>query len=127
VKPSRPLLDKPRPLDYLFMIGGPVFFLAICWWGLRAIAGGGGAESPIQRLRDGAVQPGMTQMEVIKSMGPPKADLENQNGSHTFRYMHGNWDTQRNTFLEEDGYVDFGPDGKVSGITFEARTPDPPK
>jgi hypothetical protein len=109
------------------MIGGPVLFLLIAWWGLRALAGGTLPDTPIQRLRDGAVRPGMSQSEVVKAVGPPKVQVERESGGLTFRYMGSTWDTQRATFLEEDAYVDFGSDGRVSAVSFESRTPEPPK
>jgi len=120
-------LDKPKPLDYLVMIGGPILFMAIAWWGLHTLAGGGTSETPFERLRNGAIHPGMTQEEVVRAVGPPKAEVQRETGGASYRYMRSTWDTQRATFLEEDAYVDFDRDGRVSGINFEAKTPDPPK
>lgn len=124
---ARPKLDRPKPLDYVVMIGGPLVFLAIAWFGLRAIAGGPSHESAIELLREGAVRVGMTEAEVRQAVGSPKAETQSDDGKLTYRYMRSSWDTSRRTFVEEDAYIDFDASGRVSGLAFDSRTPDPPK
>lgn len=123
----RATLDKPKPFDYLVMIGAPLLFMAIAVWGLRSLAGADVPQTAIHRLREGVVKPGMTREEVLRLVGRPKAEIQNESGRTTFRYMHGVWDTQSATFREDDAYVDFDASGRVSSVAFETRTPEPPK
>lgn len=105
------------------MFGGPILFLLIAFFGLRALVGPGPVESPVQKLRNGAVSVGMREDEVLSKIGRPKSATERPEGGFTYRYQRSSWDNQRSTMLEEDAYVDFSAGGTVTGITFEARTP----
>jgi hypothetical protein len=116
---------KLRPIDWAFLIGGPIVFLAIAWFGLNAIIGPGPAPHPVALLRAGRVTPGMTEGEVRALLGPPKADITQEEGKYYFRYQRSSWQSDTKTFVEEDAYVDFESDGRVSGVSFESRTPPP--
>lgn len=109
------------------MIGGPLLFMIVAVWGLRQLSGPPANVPPVERLRDGSVRPGMTEEEVVKIAGRPKSVSEGADGRTTYRYMDSAWDVQRGTFVEEDAYVDFDSRGQVSNVTFESRTPEPPK
>lgn len=119
----RPKLDKPKPIDYVVMFGGPLIFLVIAFFGIRSLVGPAPPTQVVQRLRDGAVKVGMTEAEVLSVAGEPKGRIEKSDGGFTFRYQRSAWDTQRNTFLEEDAYIEFSSAGTVTGITFDSRVP----
>jgi hypothetical protein len=120
---SRSKLDKPKPIDYAVMFGGPLIFLLIAFVGIRSFVGPPPPVPVVQRLRDGAVKPGMTEGEVLAAVGPPKGRLEKGDGGFAYRYQRSAWDSQRSTFLEEDAYIDFSAGGTVTGITFDSRVP----
>jgi hypothetical protein len=126
----KPKLDKPTPLDYLVMFGGPILFIIIFAVGILSLLGPAPPKPPVQRLREGVVQIGMSAAEVRQRVGAPKAVTERADGGTTFRYEQSTWDNARGVFLEEDGYVDFSAGGTVTAVTFEARVPptsaDPP-
>lgn len=116
---------KLEPIDWAFFIGGPALFLAIAWFGLQAIIGPGPAPSAIQKLKAGVITPGKTAEDVLKSIGNPKATVEKADGTYYFRYERSAWSGETKTFAEEDAYVDFDSTGRVTGVSFESRTPPP--
>lgn len=120
---ARPKLDKPKPIDYAVMFGGPILFLLVAVMGIRSFLGPPPPVQVVQRLRDGAVKPGMTENEVLAAVGEPKGRIEKPDGGFAFRYQRSAWDSQRNTFLEEDAYIDFSAGGTVTGVTFDSRVP----
>lgn len=120
---SRPKLDKPKPIDYLVMFGGPILFLLIAVAGIRSLMGPPPPVQVVQRLRDGAVKVGMTENEVLATVGQPKGRVEKSDGGFTYRYQRSAWDSQRNTLLEEDAYIEFSAGGSVTGVTFDSRVP----
>jgi len=124
---ARPKLDKPKPFDYAVMIGGPAVFLLLAWLGVTSLIGPPPAVNPVQRLRTGMVKAGMTQSEVERLVGPPRAVVDGEEGRVSYRYQKSTWEPDRRTFIEEDAYVDFGPDGTVSGVSFDSRTPSQPQ
>ncbi|MDX2065796.1 MAG: outer membrane protein assembly factor BamE [Fimbriimonadaceae bacterium] len=114
-----------RPIDWAFLIGGPLVFLAIAWFGLNAIIGPSPTPNPVEQLRAGRIKPGMSEAEVRAILGPPKADVTQEEGKFYYRYQRSAWQSETRTFTEEDAYVDFEVDGRVSGVSFESRTPPP--
>jgi hypothetical protein len=118
-----PKLEKPKPIDYAVMFGGPIVFLLIAFLGIRSLVGPPPPVHAVQRLRDGAVRVGMTEAQVRQAVGEPKGTLDKLDGGFAYRYQRSTWDTQRNTFLEEDAYVDFSPEGAVTAVSFDSRTP----
>lgn len=106
------------------MVGGPVVFFLIAWFGLRAIVGPLPRPNPVQELREGAVRPGMSVREVESSVGTPKSITDRPDGGFTYRYQRSAWDSARGTMLEEDAYIDFSPSDSVTAVTFDARVPE---
>jgi len=113
-----------KPIDWAFLIGGPIAFLAIAWFGLQAILGPAPPLSPVQKLKQGAVKPGLSEADVLMAVGEPKSVSETDSGA-TFRYQGSLWNAETKTFTEEDVYVDFDSAGRVTSVSFEARTPPP--
>ena len=68
----RPQLPPLRPIDYGFLIGGPLVFLLIAVFGMRAIVGPIPQPSPVQRIKDGEITSGMGYDEVLRKLGKPK-------------------------------------------------------
>ena len=119
-------MKKLAPIDYVVMIGGPAVFIVIAIIGVRSLLGTAPSTDPVKVLRDGTVSSGMSESEVLSKVGQPKATVTNTNGTTSFRYQHGTWDSERKTFVEEDAYVDFDDTDHVSGVSFESRTPAQP-
>lgn len=122
----RLLLDKARPVDYLVLILGPALFLLIAWYGIQSLLGPPPTINSVQKLRDGAARVGMSEGELLKAVGPPKSVSSRPDGV-TYRYQHSAWDPERKVFIDEDAFVDVDTNGGVTGISFESRTPEPPK
>lgn len=118
-RPKEPL----TPLDYTFMIGGPILFFVIAWFGVMSLLGPGPAENPVQKLRREVVKPGMTESQVIREVGEPKSIEETATGGYSFRYQRSGWDSDAKQAREEDAFVDFDANGRVVNITFDSRVP----
>jgi hypothetical protein len=114
-----------QPIDWVVVIGGPLLFISIAWFGLQAIIGPPAEVNPVQRLRAGAVSVGMSERAVIQAVGKPKAILDKESGGYYFRYEGSAWDNQAKAFALENSYVDFNESGRVTGVSFEVRTPPP--
>ena len=119
----RPKLDKPTPIDYAVMFGGPILFLLVAFLGIRSLLGPAPPVHAVQKLRDGVVRVGMRESEVLMAVGEPKGIVDKPDGGFTYRYQRSAWDPQRNTFIEEDAYVDFTPDGTVASVAFDSKIP----
>lgn len=115
-----------RPIDWAVVVGGPVVFLAIAWFGLQAIIGPGPDPNPVAELRAGKVRPGMRESEVLQRVGRPTAVVENEDGTFYYRYQHSAWRPEDKTPIEEDGYVDFSASALVTNVSFDSRTPPQP-
>ena len=115
LKRQKPELDRKSALDYFFIFGLPVVFVCIAFFGILWIAGPAPVPNPIQRLKAGAVQIGMSIDQVETAVGTPKAIRSQDDGSMTYRYSHGTSEP----LVEEDGYVDFNASGRVTRVDFE--------
>ncbi|MCW5943766.1 MAG: hypothetical protein KIS66_16155 [Fimbriimonadaceae bacterium] len=115
-------LGTPTRVDYAVMIGGPIVFMLILWFGVNWIVGPGPPPRPIQKLKAGVVKNGMTSEQVIAQVGPPAGIVESPDGSFTYRYQG----TGEDAFLAEDAFVDFGAGGRVVNVTFEKTPVKPP-
>jgi len=113
---SDPALPKPTRLDYGFMIGGPILFIAIALAGLHAILNPPHPFDPIQRLQSGDVTDGMTVDQVERQVGVPKAVVDNSIGGTTFRYDRTVFQQQSQGFAIVEGDVEFGPEGHVQDV-----------
>lgn len=72
---------KLRPIDYVFLIGGPLIFFCIAWFGLRAIVGPIPQPSAVQQIKDGDIKPGDAMADVLKRLGQPKTITTRDDGS----------------------------------------------
>lgn len=115
-----------QPIDYAFMIGGPIVFLLIAWIGVMQLLGPAPAENPVAKLRRDVVKAGMPEAKVIELVGPPKGIEPLSNGGYSFRYQRSGWNQEQKTLQEEDAYVDFTASGTVSSVNFDSREPLPP-
>jgi hypothetical protein len=104
------------------MIGGPVAFMAIAIWGILWLLGPAPPDSPIQRLRDGRVTPGMTAERAVEILGPPKAVVEREDGSRTLIYQRDSTDPG----YQDDGLVEIGAGGFVISTRVERVPVEPP-
>lgn len=123
-KPDR--TDTPmRPADYVVLYGMPILFLALAALLVSLYIGQSPQVGVVQRIRNGAVKPGMSEQEVLQRAGPPKGVVEREDGGFTYRYQSSAWDPERRVPIEEDAYVDFGSSGVVGNVTFDSRVPEP--
>ena len=120
---AKPKLDRPKPIDYAVMFGGPILFLGLAWIGIQSLLGPAPPVSAVQKLRGGAVKVGMKEPEVRAAVGGPVGLSDRADGGFTYRYQGSSWDNGRQTFAEEDAYVDFSSSGQVTAVTFESRVP----
>jgi len=79
----RPQLPPLRPIDYAFLIGGPIVFLLIAVLGMRVVVGPIPPPSPVQRIKDGEITQGMSLDDVVKKLGKPKEITTAPSGDST--------------------------------------------
>lgn len=108
-------LGKASPFDYFVMIGLPVAFVAIAFWGIVSLMGPAPPANPVSLLKKGVVKIGMTRDEVIGEVGEPKSIEQSPDGSFAFVYHRGT----EEPFVEEDATVMFSSGGLVRRVTFE--------
>jgi hypothetical protein len=121
-KPKPDPLGKPTAIDYVFMIGGPVAFLAIAVWGILWLLGPAPPGNPVSLLKKGAVKVGMTPSQVLEKVGNPKSIEPRTGGGFTYRYHRGT----EEPFVEEDAFIDFSESEKVVNVSFERTAVKPP-
>jgi hypothetical protein len=112
-------------VDYLVLYGMPILFLALATFLVSLYLGQAPQVGVVQRIRNGAVRPGMTEQEVLQRAGPPKGVVNREDGGFTYRYQSSAWDPERRVPIEEDAYIDFSSSGVVGNVTFDSRVPDP--
>jgi hypothetical protein len=125
----REKLPRLQPIDYAFLIGGPVAFLLVAFLGIRTLVGPDPRPDPIPLLREGKITAGMTAQQVLDKLGAPNSSVTNDDGSMQLRYTRTDWSgvtKERNaTLAQDEGVVLIGPDGRVVTVRFE-RIPVPP-
>src|SRR5512132_3716760 len=94
----RSVLGKPTAIDYVFMFGGPILFLAIAFWGILWVLGPVPAPNPITLIKKGEVKVGMSQGQVERVLGEPKSTEPQADGSVNWIYHHGT----EEPYVEED-------------------------
>jgi hypothetical protein len=97
-------------MDYGFLIGGPIAFFLVAFFGLRAVVGPIPQVSAVQRIKDGEITSGMTTVQVLNKLGPPKEYKSNPDGSSTIIYTRTVADGD---LTLEEGVVTTGPAGTV--------------
>ena len=110
---------KLAPLDYAFMIGGPILFLLIAIFGMRAVIGPIPQPSPVQRIKDEEIKPGMTLSDVLHRLGKPKDIQTRDDGSQELIYTRTVSDGE---LTLEEGVIDFGTSGTVVGTHVDRQT-----
>ena len=122
--PLRSRLQKLGPVDYAFLFGGPILFLLVAYFGLMAIIGPAPRPNPVALLRSGTVSVGMDADEVVRKLGPPNATEQRPDGGLVLHYTRTAMDS--GTVSSDEGLVDVGQDGHVTGIRFDRSTPPLP-
>ena len=120
-------VKKLQPIDYAFMIGGPVAFvllMVVCW---SFLIGPRPPMNPISLLKGGKVRVGMSVSEVESTVGSPKYTTTNPDGSEAFHYQGSQWEPSRKVVLGEDATVNFDASGRVSSLSFNSEEPPPLK
>jgi hypothetical protein len=101
---------KLGPVDYAFLIGGPIAFFLIAFFGLRAVVGPIPQSSAVQRIKDGEITPGMTTAQVLNKLGAPKNLETKADGSATIIYTRT---VAEGDLVLEEGVVTVSPSGTV--------------
>lgn len=121
---GKPARTPMTHLDYLFMIGGPVVFMAFAIFGIYWLIGPAPPMNPVQLVKDGKVEAGMSQQAVLNLLGKPKERVELPDGGERWRYHHGTADP----FVEEDADLVFTPGGRLlSASVSKSPIPVPEK
>jgi hypothetical protein len=120
MKIGAPRLPKLRPIDYVFLIGGPLAFFLIAFFGLRAVVGPIPQPSAVQRIKDGEVKSGENFNDVLKLLGQPKSIVTHDDGSMTAVYTRTVADGDLQV---EDGIITVDPTGHVQESHVERQQP----
>ena len=114
---------KLKPIDYAFMIGGPIVFLLIAIFGMKAVIGPIPHPSAVQRIKDGDIKPGTPLTEVLHELGEPKSVTPNPDGTTTIIYTRtvGDPDLQI-----EEGIIQVTQSGEVLTTTVDRQLPTKP-
>lgn len=107
--------EKLKAIDYVVMIGGPLTFMAIFYFGMLWILGPSPPPSAIDKLKHGEVRVGMTYEQTLAKIGIPKGEVPQPDGGKILKYVH---DTDQ-PGLQDEGSVDVSPDGVVTEIRIE--------
>lgn len=118
--------QKLGPVDYAFMIGGPLLFILIFWLGVRMILGPVPESSPVNKLRDGKIAIGATMDAVQKELGRPSRTQFLEDGSTLFVYTRTVYEASTRSDSLDEAVVEFTPGGRVMNIRFERSTPPAP-
>lgn len=112
---NRSPLGRPTAFDYVVMIGLPIAFLGIAFWGIVSLMGPAPPANPISLLKKGVVKIGMTRDQVVGEVGEPKSIEASPDGSFAFVYHRGT----EEPFVEEDATVSFTQEGFVRSVSFQ--------
>jgi hypothetical protein len=114
---------KLQPLDYAFMIGGPIAFFLIFWIGIRGIIGPVPDASPVKKLRDGEIAIGAKMTDVQKKLGKPSRVQEMEDGSYRFIYTRTVFEEATKSDSLDEATIEFTSTGRVMRITFDRSEP----
>lgn len=121
--PDKARLPKLQPIDYLFMIGGPILFLVVAFFGMRAVIGPVPRPSAVQRIKDGEIKPGTPVSQVLHELGTPQSVSTNPDGSTTLIYTRTVADPDLQV---EEGIVQVTQSGEVLSTTVDRQLPTRP-
>jgi hypothetical protein len=114
---------KLEPIDYAFMIGGPLAFLLIAIFGMKAVIGPIPHPSAVQRIKDGDIKPGTPLNQVLHELGEPKSVTLNPDGTSTVIYIR----TVADPDLQiEEGIIQVTQGGEVLTTTVDRQLPTKP-
>lgn len=116
------MTERKTPLDWFFLVGMPVLFLAVAWWGITSLLGPPAPVRAVGLIKKGAINVGMTTTQVESEVGVPK-DIEIQpDGTFNYVYHQGTAEP----FVEEEATVTFSSSGVVTRILVEKVQVKPP-
>ena len=119
---------KLQPVDWAVLIGGPLIFLLIAYFGITALLGPPPRPNPMTAIRDQKVTVGQPWSEARERLGPPTSRVDYPDGSFLLRFTRTDWSgvtKERDaTLMQDDGIVEVGPDGRVRSARVE-RIPVP--
>ena len=114
-------INRKTPLDYFFLFGMPVVFLAIAWFGIVAILGPAAPIRPVTLIKNGAISIGMFDYQVKEKVGEPKDVERYPEGGFAYVYHQGTAEP----FVEEEATVTFSESALVIRINVEKVTIPP--
>lgn len=114
--------QKLQPIDYAVIIGGPLVCLLIIWIGIRGIVGPAPRPSPVQMLRENAIEIGTTMSEVEKKLGRPSRVQTQPDGSYLLIYTRTVLESSGSDSLDE-ATIELTPEGRVQSIRFDRSSP----
>ena len=106
---SNPPAPKPKlqPVDWAVLIGGPLIFLLIAYFGITALLGPPPRPNPITAIRDQKVTVGQPWSEARERLGPPTSRVDYPDGSFLLRFTRTDWSgvtKERDaTLMQDDG------------------------
>lgn len=117
--------EKPRltKIDYLFLIGGPVLFVATAVIGIMWLLGPPPPKNPVKLIKEGAVKTGMSVSEVEQILGQPKEMTQTADGGLRFLYVK----SSETPFVADEGIVEFSATGQVVRVTTDQFQGVPPE
>ncbi len=114
---------KLKPIDYVFMIGGPIAFLLVAIFGMKAVIGPIPHPSAVQRIKDGDIKPGTPLTQVLHDLGQPKSVSLNPDGTTTVIYTT----TVADPDLQiEEGIIQVTQGGEVLNTSTDRQLPTKP-
>ena len=116
-------LPPLRAIDWFAMIGMPVLCAAVLFFGLRAVIGPVPKIHPVQRIKDGDIQPGTPVGQVLATLGRPSRVASNPDGSTDVVYERTVADPE---LALEEGVVHVGVGGSVSSTEVRREAPPAP-
>ncbi len=117
--------DKPAltRTDYLFLVGGPLAFLAFAIFSIMWLLGPPAPKNPIKLIKDGDVKVGMSIKEVEAILGQPKEMTVTPDGGLKYLYIK----SADTPFVADEGTVEFSPYGQVTRVATDQFNGVPPE
>lgn len=108
------------------MIGGPLLFLAIAVFGIRALLGPPPELNPVDEIRAGRIRAGMTLDNVVDRLGAPSDLQTKEDGSSALIYRRTGWEQERKEFVQYEATVSLDASGRVIDAKVEKLQPPAP-
>lgn len=119
---EKEIKPRLRPIDWFAMIGMPILCALVLFFGLRAVIGPVPKASPVQKVKDGDIQTGMSVAKVLGILGRPKEIHTNPDGSSEFVYTRTVADPD---LAIEAASIEFSEAGTVTSTRVERHAPSP--